>query len=62
MFRWEKSVHAFPEGNGNTNRAILRPNLYNHQYAAVMDLINPATTTLPGSGRLQILEVVKAYH
>ena len=44
------------------DRTILRPNFDTLYSAAVVDLKSPATITLPASDRLQILEVVSAYH
>ena len=44
------------------DRTILRPNFDTLYSAAVVDLESPATITLPASDRLQILEVVSAYH
>ena len=44
------------------DRTILRPNFDTLYSAAVVDLKSPAAITLPASDRLQILEVVSAYH
>ena len=44
------------------DKTILRPNVDTLYYLAVVDLKSPASITLPGSDRLQILEVVSAEH
>ena len=44
------------------DKTILRPNFDTLYSAAVIDLKSPATITLPIADRLQILEVVSAYH
>ena len=44
------------------DKTILRPNFDTLYSAAVVDLKSSATITLPPSDRLQILEVVSAYH
>ena len=44
------------------DKTILRPNFDTLYSSAVVDLKSPASITLPGPDRLQILEVVSAEH